>query len=774
MRFGSLLVQRYIIAAIIPYLLMALLLLTAILLAQQSGRLAEILVVARLPTELLAEFSLSLIPNVLVFALPTAMLVGTLVGLSRMGTDSELVALRAAGIGTWQMLWPVLMLGGLLTVAALWVNLYAAPEAARNLRRASIRAALYKLDSPVEPRTFNTEIPGYVIYVKDGDKARGVWGRVFLYAQEKDGTIRLVTANNGRIDSSAEQSELVLSDAISTSLPAEEGRGAGGGGGGGAARVTERLAQLRVVLDTGRRELLGNLRRDETRPEEMNWDDLIAGGGTIQESRDRLTLAHRRLALSLGPLIFALLGASLGMRVRKGGRGFGMLLSISVLVIYYLLLLFGEQMARAGTLPPVLGAWAANLLTTAWAGLLLLKKRSSFYALSSYLPFRKGAGKGNLSNRAHGETADAHKGRPLGFPSLLDKTVIRALVLSFTLVFIALAAIIMIFTLFELWRWIIERGTGARTVLEYLLYLLPFISVQLASPSMLVAVLMTYALMARRSEAVAWWACGQSVFRLALPGLFVALCAVALLWMVQERLMPEANMRQDALRAQIRTGAARASTQAGRLWLASTETGRLYSYEYDGTGEQLYKLVIYEFDQSGVHLRTIIKGESAGWTSTGRMALEGVEETNLEGLRMENRRIEHLELEKADSPDLFKPWADKPSQLSAKDLSAYIKTIRRKGEAVSPLVVALQRKYAEPWGVLVMALIGIPLALAFGRRSAVAALSSAVAVGLAFWGTTSGSQQLGVYGLLPPAVAAWAPIVIFAATGTYLLARART
>lgn len=763
------LLQRYIMAAIIPYLLMALLLLTAILLAQQSGRLAEIMVVARVPTELLAEFSLSLIPNVLVFALPTAMLVGTLVGLSRMGTDSELVALRAAGVGTWQMLWPVLLLGGLLTCAALWVNLYAAPEAARNLRRASIRAALYKLDSPVEPRTFNTEIPGYVIYVKDGDKARGVWGRVFLYAQEKDGTIRLVTASSGRIDSSAEQSELVLSEAISTSFPPENGRSAGG-----AARVTERLEQLRVALDTGRKELLGSLRRDEARPEEMDWGDLIAGGDTIKESRDRLTLAHRRLALSLGPLIFALLGAGLGMRVRKGGRGFGMLLSISVLVIYYLLLLFGEQMARAGTVPPVLGAWAANLLTTAWAILLLLKKRGNFYALSSYIFLRRGAGQGNISHAAQKKTVDEHKRRPLGFPSLLDRTVIRALVLSFTLVFIALTAIIMIFTLFELWRWIIERGTGARTVLEYLLYLLPFISVQLASPSMLVAVLMTYALMARRSEAVAWWACGQSVFRLALPGLFVALCAVALLWVIQERLMPEANTRQDALRAQIRTGAARASTQAGRLWLASNETGRLYSYEYAGTGEQLDKVVVYEFDQSGVHLRRIIKGESAGWTSPGRMVLEGVDETEMEGLRIENRQMDRLGLEKTDSPDLFKPWADKPSQLSAKDLSAYIKTIRRKGEGASPLIVALQRKYAEPWGVLVMALIGIPLALAFGRRSAVAALSSAVAVGLAFWGMTSGSQQLGAYGLLPPAVAAWAPIVIFAATGTYLLARART
>ena len=768
MRSGSLLVQRYIISAIFPYLLMALLLLTAILLAQQSGRLAEIMVVARVPADLLAEFSLSLIPNVLVFALPTAMLVGALVGLSRMGTDSELVALRAAGVGTWQLLWPVLLLGSLLTIAGLWINLQAAPEGARSLRRASLRAALYKMDSPVEPRTFNTEIPGYVIYVKDGDKSRGQWGRVFLFAQGKDNTTRLVTARSGRIDSSAERSELVLSDAISTSLPAE-GKGTEG-------RATERLEQLRVLLDTRRKDLLEALRRDEARPEEMDWEDLLrAYNITEQERRARLTLAHRRLALSLGPLVFALLGASLGLRVRKGGRGLGVLLSIFVLVIYYLLLLFGEQMARAGTVQPAVGVWAANLLTTLWACILLAKRRGSFYVWSLPGFLRKGGGEEGSSSEIVRKRRSGEGGqRLLGFPSLLDKTVIRALVLSFLVVFIALTAIIMVFTLFELWRWIVERGTGARTVLEYLLYLLPFISVHLAAPSMLVAVLATYALMARRSEAVAWWACGQSVFRLALPGLFVALCAGALLWSVQERLMPEANVRQDALRAQIRTGASRASTQTGRLWLASTETGRIYSYEYDGAGEQLGEVLIYEFDPEGIHLRRIIKGGSAEWSAGGRLRLKGVEETRLDGLRMTSSQSAGLVLEGADSAELFKPWSDRPSQLSAKDLSAYIKTIRKRGEAASPLMVALQRKYAEPWGVMVMALIGIPLALAFGRRSAVAALSSAVAVGLAFWGMTSGSQQLGSYGLLPPTVAAWAPIVIFAATGTYLLARART
>jgi LPS export ABC transporter permease LptG len=507
----------------------------------------------------------------------------------------------------------------------------------------------------------------------------------------------------------------------------------------------------------------------------MYWSELLAPGQTPRESRERLTLAQRRLAFSMGPMVFALLGAGLGLRVRKGGRGFGLLLSLAVLLVYYLLSLFGEQMARTGAVPVVAGTWMANLLTIAWALLLLLKRRGSLQLLRLPNILSRAAITGSPA-RVGGQPVEASAGsrKLLGFPSLLDKTVIRTISLSFTTVLAALTALILVFTLFELWKWIVERGTGARTVLEYLVYLMPFISVQLASPSMLVAVLVSYALMARRSEAIAWWACGQSVFRLALPGLFTAICAALLLWVVQERLMPAANLRQDALRAQIRTGTARASTQTGRLWLASTETGRLYSYTYDGTGGQLDDVSIYEFDPEGVHLSRILKGATADWTAAGGMVLEGVDETVLDGLSMISRQAERLELNKSDSVDLFKPWADKPSQLSAKELSAYIKTIRRKGEAGAPLMVALQRKYADPFGVIVMALVGIPLALAFGRRSAIAALSSAVAVGLAFWGVTSGSQQMGVYGFLPPAVAAWAPVVIFGATGTYLLARSRT
>lgn len=769
MHMGSRLVERYIVRAVLPYLLLALLLLTAILFAQQAtSHFAEILVGAGVPASLVTEFALSLLPSVLAFALPMATLVGTLVGFSRMGSDSELVAMRAAGVGTWNMLWPVLLVGALVTAFAGYVNLQLSPDAAHTLRRSALRAALYKLDSPVDPGAFNADIPGYVIYVRDGDKTQGQWGRVFLFAQERDGARRLVTARTGRIDASAEQSELVLSDAVATTLPSRAGD----------PYVTERLAQLRIVLETGRKEILSRLRAEEREPDELEWRELaeFAASRSGAEGRDAATLFHRRLALSFAPLIFAFLGAGLGLRVRKGGRGLGVLLSLATMISYYLFSLLGEQLGRAGTLPVATGAWLATAMAIGFGSLLLLTSRRRVLDWVDWSSWRR------IPARERGDrtTIDVRGGdaRWLGFPSLMDVSLLRGLVFSFILAFTALTAMFLIFTLFELWRFIVANGVKASVVGQYLLFLMPLVCVQLIPPSALLASLTTYALMTRRSEAVAWWACGQSVYRLALPGLIFAAALGAGAWLIQERVMPTANLRQDSLRARIRGGGARATTRTGRQWLAGASGGRIYAYEFDEETATLVKPAIYDFDAEGVHLRRVVAGEKGIWTAAGaageRMSVEGAEMIRFGVTRIEGETLPQIEIEGTEPPQVFKQTSDKPSQLSAKRLSAYIKRLKQRGGSVAALGVALQRKYAEPVSVFVLALVGIPLAVSYGRRSALTALVSAVGMGLAFWATTGGFQQMGVYGLLPPAVAAWAPVVIFAGTGTYLLSRART
>src|ERR1043165_1403360 len=677
MNFKSRLIEKYIFKAVFPYLLLSLLLLTAILFTQQASRFGDLLMGTQVPLRLIEQLALLVLPNVLTFTLPMAVLTGVLIGYSRMGSDSELIAMRASGIGTFKMLWPPLLIGLLLAAASLFVNLNLSPDAARSLRRIATTAALYKLESPVEPRSFNTDIPHLIIYVRDGNKELGVWGRVFLYREERDNSTTLLTARTGRIDSAGDQSELVLTDVVRIILP-------GKGPQEQQSYVTERLAQLRIILDTGRKAILETLHIDdsEPKPNEMDWQDLVkyADSNTGTAGLEAKTLLHKRLAMSLTPLFFAFLGAGLGLRIRKGGRGAGIVLSILFMLGYYLLTLAGEQLARAGTVAPFLGAWLASAVTVILGFALLATDRGNMFQQVRAFWRRRGV-QNQLSMRAQRKQR-VGKVRLLTFPSLMDLGLLRAITLSFILSFISLVLIFQIFTLFELWRFIMSRGISARVVTQYLLFLLPMISVQLLPASILIAMLATYAIISRRSEVTAWWASGQSVYRLMLPGLLFASTIASSLWLIEERIMPQANIRQDEFRNQIRGGAITATTSSDRQWLAASESNRLYSYEFEETGE-LKNPVIYDFDPEAIHLTRIVRAPSARRTKIDELSLENAEVLNINAANVEKTQLASTQIHDREQPDAFNPVTDKPSHLSSNALSDYIKRSKLRGTDVT-------------------------------------------------------------------------------------------
>ena len=761
---GKKLIAIYVIQGALPYVVLSLVLLTAILFTQQTGRFAELAIYTDLPLSLAGEIAAALLPSVLILTLPVAVLAGIMIGLARMGSDSEIVAIRAAGVGTWSLLWPALLIGLVATTATTLLHLKEAPEAARDLRRVALQGALRKLDSPVDPRTFNTDIPGYVIYVRDGDKSQGTWGRVFIYAQQPDGSTRVVTASTGRIDSSNDRSELVLSDAVAMKFPKPEGPQ--------HDYLVERLDQLRITINTGRAELLENFSKKDVTTEELDWTELKQqlNSGTPEEKNEAERALNRRLALSSAPLVFALFGGLLGMRVRRGGRGAGILLSIAVVIVYYLTTLLGESLAKNNSVSAITGEWMATAVMLLLS--LILLRFEGFSKLSSARRLlKRGVGKAQYPTAPPAHTVGAGRS---GFPSLLDTSLFRSLTTSFLVGFVSLVSIFLIFTLFELWRFIASNNVPAAIVGKYLLFLLPLVAVELFPATMLITVLITYALLARTNEAIAWWASGQSVYRLMMPGLLFAVAAGAGTWLVQEHLMPPANVRQEALRARIRGGQPRAITGTGRQWLASIESRRLYSYEFDEQGGVLIEPTVYELDDNAVHLRRVTTGKLGSWTANNQLLIKDAETVSLNGMVVERQHEAETAIAGVDSPQVFRPTVDKPSQLSVVALRSYLKAAKQRGVDVSSLALALQRKYVNPFSVLVMAFIGMPLALAFGRRGAIVALCVAVGVSVAYWGIGGGFQQLGNHGLLPPEVAAWAPPVIFAAAGTYFLSRVRT
>ena len=81
----------------------------------------------------------------------------------------------------------------------------------------------------------------------------------------------------------------------------------------------------------------------------------------------------------------------------------------------------------------------------------------------------------------------------------------------------------------------------------------------------------------------------------------------------------------------------------------------------------------------------------------------------------------------------------------------------------------LHRKLAFPIVCVVMTLIGIPFAFVVARRGALYGIASAILIAIVYWACMAIFDALGNNAPLPPLLAAWAPNLLFGATGLYLM-----
>lgn len=768
-------VARYIWRVILPYFCLVWLLLTVVLFFQQGSRLSEILFGNNIPVRLLAELSAALIVSVLAFTGPMAVLAGIVIGLGQMRGDSELTAFQAAGWGSRVILWPCLLLGLIVSSIALFINLEGVPWAARMARRTAVEAALLKLESPIEPGVFNTEFSNYVIYVKDGNNELGVWERIFIYLPEKNGQVRLITARSGRIDAAADQSELVLSEAVVTTLPSQE-----------AAQKTvtlESLDLLRVSLETGRGQLRQKLIGVERAPDEMGLFEL-AGLSQKKIGKEKLEaeiLWHRRLSLSLAPIFLSILGVALIWRFGRGGRGWSSVLSVAVLISYYLITLLGEQSARANLIPTALGGWLATIavvglsLNWLWPGRRTSQRRL-IWSFSRAPSLRLQNSSAN-SKTIIGIQNNILNNSKFHLAGLLELDFLRSLGQHFFLIVIALLTLFHVFTVFEVLRGLTNNAQGPALVAKYLFLLSPLVIWQIAPTALMLAVLITYAVKARRNELIVWGAAGQSVYTLILPGILSAILLGLINWQWQERVLPLTNPRQDVLRSQLRGGAGSVGSQEGRFWVASNEGIYSFTAAKGSDNVEARDVNFYLFSKDQTRLEKVIQASDVRWQDAAVRFNSEITEIIWRTNFVETRKPFEPEFVLASVENPFSQINLKTANLSRTKLAAAIKTSDSQIET-RRFQVALQQRYATLVLPLVIIFFSLPLALmrssnGQGNRSLGLSMVIAIGVWLLFTLTNGVFENLGNEGVLPPSIAVWSPLIIFSSLGWYLLARLR-
>ncbi len=760
MRRFSFLISKYVFQAIIPYFVFTWLLLSVILFVQQAGRYSDLLFSVAIPDELVWKLTIALIPNVIAFTCPIAALVGVIIGLSRMQGDSEMVALRAAGVGNLQISVPIILLGVLLSLFALFVNLRGVPFAAQIVRQVGLQAALYKLDSPVEPGVFNSEIKGFTVYVRNGNTEKKTWENVFIYQGDGERKqTRLITAKEGRIDSKGDDSEIVLKDANVTTF--EEDRE--------DKIASEVVRDLRLQVETKRGEIVDRLSKTKEEPEEMGLKELAAHIQTL-EGRDR-TDAHilwqRRILLSVTPLLFSLLGASLVVKFNRGGRGFGMLLALVSLVVYYLLALLGEQLARTGSISVIMSGvipFGSCIAVIAW----LLVSQRLFITRSLSL--------GNLlRSERESDLKTSRVSRSNRYidmtTGILDLDLVWNLLKNYLLTFGFLTAIYMIFTAFERWKFVGTIDNGFTLLISYLFFLIPFIYIQIAPSALMIATLATYIIKSRQNEIVTWTAAGQSIYRLLLP-CFVLMIVVGFVNLgIQEYVLTGANRTQDSLLEQIKTRN-KVLDKKGQYWIAENDS--IYSFEKDFASDNedslIQNLQVFEFLPSDSRIKSLTIADKARWDNSTIVFLSPVKR-----FAWQNGKVSPIqgETEISAPTNPFIETITKPSHLDIRE------TYKRVHNSYSDsdqrtYAISLQKKYSTPFLPFIITLFTAPFALSLSRKGNVMTLAYAIAIWLLFMGITNTFQQFGTSGFLSPGLAVWGPLGIFTILGVYLLTKIRT
>ena len=340
--------DRYILKEILFPTLIALAALTFVALlafTREIGSLLEVIVRQSATIAEIWAVSVALVPNVLTFTIPMALLVGLLTGFGRMSSDAEAVAFRAAGISMKRLLRPLLMLAIPAWAADAALNVWIAPQAAAHLRDLKYDIGVKQVSLEVKPRVFNESLANLILYVKDIAPQALTWQGIMLADMSKPDDPRVTFARSGALvkDEEHRTFQLTLTD--------------------GNTHVVSPLSPHRYSFTTFETTTIPiPMPQASPKPDKASiseiptrtiWDNIRAGTATSEQRVE----FHRRLALPVACLVFALAGLPLGVSTTRGTRSTGLVLSLILMLVYYLAFIGGTRIADNGQFSPWIGAW---------------------------------------------------------------------------------------------------------------------------------------------------------------------------------------------------------------------------------------------------------------------------------------------------------------------------------------------------------------------------------------------------------------------------------
>ena len=784
--FRPTLLDRYVAREIWPPTGLGLLLFTFILLLDQISNLMKVLVSRGADLATVFRAFAYLLPSIFSVTIPMAFLLGVLLAFGRMASDSEIVALRASGVSPLSLLRPVVSLSLVTAFLTFYVYAVLGPAANQAYREIIFALIVSRARNDVQPRVFNDDlIPGgtMVLYVSDIAAETGQWKDVFIHDTRNPQQPKVILARGGQltIDKERKRVGLDLQNGVSYTFQVSQASeiGADHFETGYFPFAYEEFFP-KLPLAKGDRELTMGELSERVR-------ELRAQGKPRTESARYEVEWHKKLAIPTACFVFGLLGLGLSLGSKKEARSAAFGLSIGVIFVYYVLIRLGEQAGDNGLMAPLVAVWAANAVLGA-AGVTLLYLNYREAAFDPLDPRHYRALLPRIRTRKASLPAPvprSGRGRPrrvivlriprlsLPIPGLIDRYIVRTYLEKYALVLTAFWAIFVLVSFMDLFDDVQQNKVKGVVVFHYYAFNTPTIAHLLTPVAVLVAVLITFGVMARYNEITAMKAAGLSIYRIVFPALALSAMICFGMFEIAEYLLPPLNKRANQDMNVIKGRPPQSSSTNEHRWILGSD-GRIYNFDYlqrgdalGGVPTSLYGLSIYDVDPARWQLRDRLYAARAVWNGMGYNLERGWRWAFLP--RPAFREFAEARTREIEAPTYFAREERESETMSFVELRTHILTLEKLGLDVTKLRVELHRKIAYPMVSLIMTMIAIPFAFVVARRGALYGVATSVVIAIVYWAMIGIFGALGDNARLPPLLAAWAPNLLFGTTALYFL-----
>ena len=295
-----------------------------------------------------------LLPSLFMFVIPMSLLLGILTTLGRMSSDGEIIALKASGISLSQIFRPILMVALIAFFASNFFTLYLGPKANYSLKKLMFDVAKTKAEVGIKERIFDNDFDGLTLYVNQITSSDGKLEGVMVSDTRQADDPSTIIAKEGYLIPNPEELEMTLQLKN-----------------GSIHRLSQKKKSYQKI-DFEMYSLILNLQDSSPGPanwrkkkKEMSLPELwqFAIQKKVYKTKVNAFLVelHSRFSTPFACLVFGFLAVPLGIFSPRAGRAFGFVISLIVILLYYILFSLGENTGNLGVVHPMIAMWLPNI-----------------------------------------------------------------------------------------------------------------------------------------------------------------------------------------------------------------------------------------------------------------------------------------------------------------------------------------------------------------------------------------------------------------------------